>query len=160
MSNSGTEFGLWVDGKARAARSGAAFERANPFDGTLAGSYANGNADDAKDAIKSARTAFDEGPWARMSAHERYTIMVRAAAILREHEQDLVDCMARESGKAIQTGRGELGIAIRTIEYYAGAALDLEGSAISNRLPGTHRHGPQGADRCRRAHHPMELSRS
>jgi acyl-CoA reductase-like NAD-dependent aldehyde dehydrogenase len=130
------EFGLWIDGKSRAARTGAIFERANPFDGTVAGRYANGDADDAKDAIASARRAFDGGPWPRMSAHERYSVLVRAAALLREREDEFVQCMARESGKAVQTGRGEFGTAVRTIEYYAGAALDLEGSAITNRVPG------------------------
>jgi acyl-CoA reductase-like NAD-dependent aldehyde dehydrogenase len=130
-----TGYELWIDGKARAARSGATFHRARPFDGSAAGSYANGAADDARDAIDSARAAFDDGPWPRMPAHDRYEVLMRAAAIIREHEQDVVESMARESGKPLRVGRGEFGIAVRTIEYYAGAALDLEGSAISNRRP-------------------------
>jgi acyl-CoA reductase-like NAD-dependent aldehyde dehydrogenase len=127
-------FGLWIDGKSRRADSGATFERTSPFDGSVAARFANGNDRDATAAIEAARTAFDGGRWARSSARARYEVLRRAAQILADNANAVAERMARESGKPIKTGLGEVGVAVRTLEYYAGAALDLEGSAVSERV--------------------------
>jgi len=128
-------FGLWINGETRPARSGAAFERINPFDGSIAGRFANADAADAEEAIAAARTAFDAGPWPRASARTRYEVLVRVAERLSAGQMEMAERMVEESGKPVRTALGEIGTAIRTFQYYAGAALDLEGSAISDRIP-------------------------
>jgi acyl-CoA reductase-like NAD-dependent aldehyde dehydrogenase len=128
-------FGLWLGGRDCPTRSGATFERRNPFDGSVAGIYANGDADDARAAIESARTAFDNGPWLRSKARTRFEVLMRIARILGERADEMVERMVSESGKPKTVALGELDTAIRTFEYYAGAALDLEGSAVSERMP-------------------------
>jgi hypothetical protein len=42
-----TPFGLWLNGQSRPARSGAIFERNDPFDGSTAATFANGDDGDA-----------------------------------------------------------------------------------------------------------------
>jgi acyl-CoA reductase-like NAD-dependent aldehyde dehydrogenase len=128
-------FGLWIGGRSVPARSGAAFKRIDPYNGTEAGSFANGDAADAEAGIRAARVAFDEGPWPRLPARDRFQVLMRVAELLSEHSEELVERMVRESGKPRTTALGELGTAIRTFQYYAGKALDLEGRAISNRVP-------------------------
>ncbi len=128
------DFELWVNGERRPARSGAVFERRNPYDNSIAGIYANGSDADAREAVDTAREAFDSGPWPHSSGHRRFEVLQKTAQLLIEREDEFAHRMAVESGKPVATGLGELRTAARTFEFYAGAALDLEGSAISNRF--------------------------
>ncbi len=128
-------FGLWIDGKERAALSSASFERSDPFDGSVAGTYANGGEPDAAVAIERARKAFDDGTWSHVRSRDRYEVLMRAARILSDNAGAVAERMALESGKPVATGLGELRTTIHTFEYYAGLALDLEGQAVSERLP-------------------------
>jgi acyl-CoA reductase-like NAD-dependent aldehyde dehydrogenase len=130
-----TSFGLWLNGKECPAQSGAAFERLDPFDGTVSAIFANGDKVDADAAIKFARDAFDNGPWPRSAVRTRYQVLMRFAQILSDRAQAVAERMAAESGKPIKVGLGEVQTSVRTIEYYAGAALAMEGEAISERVP-------------------------
>jgi phenylacetaldehyde dehydrogenase len=50
------------------ARSGATFETINPATGKVLATVAEGGAADVDEAVRVARTAFEEGPWARPTA--------------------------------------------------------------------------------------------
>ncbi len=128
-------YGLWINGRSVPARSNATFQRLNPYDGSVAATFANGDDGDADAAISAARGAFDSGVWSRASARTRFKVLMRVAEIMTEKGESLIQSMVRESGKPRTTARNELGTAIRTFEYYAGKALDLEGRAISDRVP-------------------------
>jgi acyl-CoA reductase-like NAD-dependent aldehyde dehydrogenase len=127
-------YGLWINGRSRPSRSGAVFDRKNPFSGASAGVFANGDAGDAQAAVESARKAFDTGPWPRTSARARYQVLMRAAQILTDNAETLAHSMVLESGKPLKLAQGEVMGSIKTFQYYAGAALAAEGSAISDRL--------------------------
>ena len=128
------QFGLWVGGDERQARSGATFERTNPFDRSVAASFANGDERDAAAAIEIARATFDRGGWSRSPARTRFDILRRTARILSDNAASLAQRMALESGKPVKTALGEIATSARMFEYYAGVVLDLEGSAISDRV--------------------------
>ncbi|QUT07826.1 aldehyde dehydrogenase [Sphingobium phenoxybenzoativorans] len=128
-------FGLWINGKSLPALSGATFERSNPFDGSIAGVYANGDFEDGMLALKASRAAFDSGLWPSSRARTRFEVLTRVARILGERSEAVVERMIAESGKPRSVALGELATSIRTFEYYAGLALDLHGSAISDRAP-------------------------
>ncbi|HSV84677.1 MAG TPA: aldehyde dehydrogenase family protein [Ramlibacter sp.] len=127
-------YGLWINGRSRPARSGAVFERANPYDGSRAGTFANGDAADAQAAIEAARSAFDSGPWPRSAARTRHQVLTRAAALLADNAEALAERMVLESGKPRKLALGEVAGAVKTLEYYAGAALATAGSAIGDRI--------------------------
>jgi acyl-CoA reductase-like NAD-dependent aldehyde dehydrogenase len=128
-------YALWIDGAARPAASGATFTRINPFDGSIAASFANGSEYDAEAAIVVARQAFDRGQWPRSSARSRYEVLMRGAELVAANADRLADRMATESGKPLKVALGEVQGAVKTLQYYAGAVLALEGSAISDRVP-------------------------
>ncbi len=128
-------FGLWLNGKSRPAHSGASFERKNPFDGSVAATFANGGESDANEAIQAARQAFDTGPWPRSAARNRYQVLMRFAQLLSDNARAMAERMVLESGKPIKVALGEVQGSIKTIEYYAGATLALEGKAVSDRNP-------------------------
>ena len=50
-----------------------------------------GGAQDMERAILAAREAFDEGPWPRMSPHERAQVLARASELLMERHDELAE---------------------------------------------------------------------
>lgn len=128
-------FGFWLDGKGRGASSGAIFERISPFDGSVAGSYANGGATDAEAAIGIARRVFDAGAWPSSSARTRHQILMKAAEIVARNANTLAERMALESGKPVRLGLGEVQGTVKTFEFYAGLSLAMAGEALSERIP-------------------------
>lgn len=128
-------FQLVVNGTGRQAAAGRTFERINPYDGSVAGVFANADAADAHAAIVAARAAFDSGRWSNLPARRRFEILRRAAELVAEAREELAERMTLESGKPITTARGEVTGAVNTFQYYAGAVLSLEGSLVSDRVP-------------------------
>ncbi len=125
----------WIDGDWRAAASGVQFERISPFDGSLAGTFANSGEEDARRAVESARRAFDSGVWSQASARARYEVLVRAAQLMTERRHAIAERTVLESGKPVTVALGEVTSAARCLEYYAGLGLASEGAAISERVP-------------------------
>src|ERR1035437_10894605 len=70
--------GAFVD-----ARSGRTFESRNPATGALLAHVAQGDAQDIDLAVRSARAAFDEGPWATMKPFDRQRILSRFADLVQ-----------------------------------------------------------------------------
>ncbi|GAA0378802.1 betaine-aldehyde dehydrogenase [Acrocarpospora corrugata] len=128
------QFDLWLDGANTPAA--VRFERHSPFDGTLAGTFADGGEQDAAAAVGSARRAFDDGPWPSSPARRRFEILTETARLLTANADLLAERMVRESGKPVTLALGEVAASARCLEYYAGLALAVEGSAVSERNPG------------------------
>jgi acyl-CoA reductase-like NAD-dependent aldehyde dehydrogenase len=70
-------------------------------------------------AVTSARQAFDEGPWPRMSHAQRAEYLRALGAGLRERAEDLGQIWPRESGVLHAIARGSVAGAAATFEYYA-----------------------------------------
>lgn len=128
-------FHNWIGNKPVPALSGATFERRSPIHGETVGIFANATEADAAQATAVARTAFDSGVWSGTSARNRFTVLMQAARLINDNRRELAERMVLESGKPVTTALGEVAGAVKTFEYYAGAALSLEGSAISDRNP-------------------------
>lgn len=125
---------LWIDGRQVASEDHRVFDTVNPFDGSTAARYANAGERDVAAAVLAARAAFDDGPWPRSSARERFGVLSRAAAILADQAEQFAQAMVQDSGKPVTVARGEVQGAIKTFEYYAGAALGMEEEAIAQRV--------------------------
>lgn len=128
-------FELWLDGAERPAVSGERFERHSPYDGALVGVFADGDEQDAALAVDAARRAFDDGPWPTTPSRRRYEILTEAARLVAANADALAERMVLESGKPINLARAEAAAAARTFDYYAGLALSVEGSAVTERNP-------------------------
>ena len=59
-------------------------------------------ADDVDDAVASARSAFRDGPWARLHPRERGELMVEFARIIDAHRSELALLVALEMGKPVR----------------------------------------------------------
>jgi len=109
----------------------------NPATGELITTVAESGAADVDAAVAAARTAFDEGPWPRMSARERGDVLLKIAAVLQEHREELAQLESLDTGKPIMFARMvDLGDTIDHFVYYGGIASTIEGSTRSIRRPG------------------------
>ncbi|MGW1028574.1 aldehyde dehydrogenase [Streptomyces sp. NPDC002577] len=71
-------------------------------------------------AVDAARSAFDEGPWSRMTPDERAAVLARAASILRKREADIAGVTVDEMGCAIsQAPKAQTGMVASLFDYYA-----------------------------------------
>ena len=71
---------LLVSGKRQEAATGETFNVLNPANNLVIARVAKGGAEDVDRAVKAARaSAFDEGPWPRMSPYERGRIIQKMA---------------------------------------------------------------------------------
>jgi acyl-CoA reductase-like NAD-dependent aldehyde dehydrogenase len=71
-------------------------------------------------AVEAARVAFEDGPWPRMSPHERSELLQRVAELLRKRTNDIAEVTTEEMGCAIsQAPAAQTGLVAPLFEYYA-----------------------------------------
>jgi aldehyde dehydrogenase (NAD+) len=88
----------WIDHTYRELRHAAELRVFNPFDASLVACYQEATAREVDAAITSARKAFDDGPWPRMSGTERARALQRLAKLLQNHLQGLAELEIQEAG--------------------------------------------------------------
>ncbi len=69
----------FIDGKWVPAVSGKTFTTVNPATEEVIAQVAEGDKEDVDAAAKSAREAFDSGPWSKMDARDRGRLMYQLA---------------------------------------------------------------------------------
>jgi aldehyde dehydrogenase (NAD+) len=78
-------------------------------------------------AVATARAAFDDGPWPRMTPAERADVLARAAECLRKREADIAGVTVDEMGCAIsQAPMAQTGLVAPLFDYYAGLSREFE----------------------------------
>ncbi len=113
------------------AESGKRFDVFNPATEQKLTDVAEGDAKDIDRAVKSARQAFETGPWKTMTARERGRILNRVALLLQKHTREFAELESLNNGKPIsETLNADLPLAIETFEYYAGLADKIHGDTI------------------------------
>jgi aldehyde dehydrogenase (NAD+) len=99
----------------------------SPSTEEVVGEVAAATAADMDRAVAAARSAFDEGPWPRMTPCERAEVLERAATILRKREADIAGVTVDEMGCAISAApRAQTGLVAPLFDYYAGLIRSFE----------------------------------
>ncbi|KJJ97130.1 aldehyde dehydrogenase [Pseudomonas sp. 21] len=91
----------FIQGEYLAAASGDTFDCISPVDGRLLAKVASCDAADAERAVQSARATFDSGVWSREAPAIRKAVMIRFAALLEEHAEELALLETLDMGKPI-----------------------------------------------------------
>lgn len=118
--------GAWVD-----AAAGRRFETRDPATGALLGTLPEAGPADVDAAVAAARSAFESGPWRRMSGAERGRILWRVADLIEAHLDELAELETLDNGKTFKLGRfGEIPGAAGQFRYFAGFASKIEGTTI------------------------------
>ncbi len=94
--------GSFIDGRARAASTGATFETINPATGAPLAQIASCSQEDVDLAVEKAREAFDDGRWTRVHPSDRKRILIKLCKLIRRNQHELAVLESIESGKPIQ----------------------------------------------------------
>ncbi|CAN7389232.1 aldehyde dehydrogenase family protein [Neorhizobium tomejilense] len=106
----------------------------NPSDtNDVVGMYAQGSAEDAKQAIAAAKAAFPA--WSRSGILERHAILRKASDEILARKDELGALLAREEGKILPEATGEVIRAAQIFDFFAGEALRLTGELVPSARP-------------------------
>jgi betaine-aldehyde dehydrogenase len=124
-------YGHWIDGAWKPAKT--AIERHSPAHGALLASYASGDASDVEQAVRAARTTFDNrSVWSALPGAERAKLIVKWVELIERDLEKLAVIEAEEVGKPIRFARSELLWSIELGRYAAALAWQLKGDLVSN----------------------------
>ena len=98
----------------------------SPYDGTVVGRVAQGDAALVDRAAKAAQKAFDAG----FPQHERAAVLERAADLVGERLEDLALTIAAEAGKLLKTAEVEAARCVDTLGFSAVEARKLSGGTV------------------------------
>src|SRR5580700_784047 len=113
---------VFIDGRYRDAASGATFDCINPATGKLLARVAAGDQEDIDRAVTSARAAFRKGVWANLAPAKRKKVLLRFAATILEHAEELALLETLDMGKPIADSlKIDIPGAARCIQWYAEA---------------------------------------
>jgi acyl-CoA reductase-like NAD-dependent aldehyde dehydrogenase len=137
MTNEVFKGSLYIDAAWHDSASGARRDVINPATGRLITTVAEAGPEDVDAAVAAARRAFDSGPWPGLSGRERGDVLLRAAALLDRHREELARLESVDTGKPIAFARMvDLGDTIDHFTYYGGLASAIQGATRSIRRPG------------------------
>ena len=100
----------------------------SPATGESLGIAAEATVDEVDRAVAAAREAFPL--WRDTPAQERAKTMRRAAAILREHADDLAHIEALDTGNPFTAMRFDVGISADYMDFFAGLVTEIKGDTI------------------------------
>jgi aldehyde dehydrogenase (NAD+) len=121
----------FIGGSWQPAQSGKTFETLHPATEEVIAQVAEGDAADVDLAVAAARDAFENGPWGRIDARERGTLMHRLADLIEEEADELAALETLDNGKPIADSRNvDLPLTVDCLRYYAGYADKIHGKTI------------------------------
>jgi betaine-aldehyde dehydrogenase len=85
---------------------------------------------DVEQAIRSARTTFDSGPWTSATAQQRGRILFAIAEIVRRNASMLAELETQNCGKPIVESEHDISETAACFEYYGGLATKIQGATI------------------------------
>jgi aldehyde dehydrogenase (NAD+) len=122
---------LFINGKWRPAAAGATLPSIDPSTGLPLTRIADAASEDVDAAVAAARTAFEEGPWARSSAADRMRALLRLADLVRRHEDELATLESLDVGMIrVAARRFSARALVRNLEYYASWCDKLYGELV------------------------------
>jgi len=122
--------GHWINGKEQASITGDTFDVFDPGNGDLVGIAARAKKADVEAAIKSSNKAFTSDEWANANAYMRGRWLNNLARLIERDKDELGQLLALENGKPLGDAIGEIVVAARYCEFFAGWADKLDGREI------------------------------
>jgi betaine-aldehyde dehydrogenase len=120
----------YVNGQWVSAAGGATFPVYDPSTEEVIAQVAESTAADVDKAVKSARAAFDFGPWPATTAQDRGRILFKLADKIRQNQPMLAELECRNTGKPIVEAEYDIGDVATCFEYYGGLANKVNGSVM------------------------------
>ncbi len=96
---------LLIDGERQPASDGRTFATVDPSTGKPITSVAQAGAADVDRAVGAARRAFADGPWTKIPAAKRATLITRLAELIEQHADELAELEALDNGKPLKLAK-------------------------------------------------------
>ncbi|BBZ30611.1 betaine-aldehyde dehydrogenase [Mycolicibacterium madagascariense] len=106
--------GTWVH-----ACDGGTRDVVNPADGSVIATVDEAADADARDAVRAARAAFDDGAWPATPVAERAALLDRIADLLQRDKEELAVLETRDTGKTLAESRIDVDDVTSVFRYYA-----------------------------------------
>jgi betaine-aldehyde dehydrogenase len=135
LTQSGHTMLMYLDGRWCEASDGATRALIDPATGATIARVAEGTRDDARRAIQSARTAFDDGAWGQTAALDRARLLSRLADKIDEHASEFARIETLNSGKPLRESEYDVADAANCFRYYAGLATKPHGQTFDVPAP-------------------------
>ncbi len=117
---------LFFNGRRQAATSENAFSNINPATNQVINEIESASENDIEEAVESARAGFKV--WSKMSGTERGRILKKAAALLRERNDELAAIEVTDTGKPLSEAlEVDVATGADALEYYGGLSATLHG---------------------------------
>ncbi|PZU29816.1 MAG: aldehyde dehydrogenase PuuC [Stenotrophomonas sp.] len=118
----------FINGQYVDAASGATFDCVSPIDGRVLGQIADGSQVDIDHAVAAARRSFNAGHWAGLKPAKRKQVLLKLAALVEAHADELALLETLDMGKPVAQARQvDIGGVIRCIQWTAEAVDKLYG---------------------------------
>lgn len=117
--------GAWIG-----ASDGKTFDSINPATGEVWSRVPEATAEDVDAAVRAADTAFNDGPWPRMTPTERGARLRRLAELLAENSEDLGRTESIDTGKMFKETRWQAKYIAEFFHFYAGCADKISGETL------------------------------
>jgi succinate-semialdehyde dehydrogenase/glutarate-semialdehyde dehydrogenase len=123
-----TAWQLWIGGEGVPAETDERIEVRNPATGEVVAEVPAAGAKEADAAIRAAARAFR--PWKRTPVAERARLQHAAAALMREHADELAELITLELGRPLTAARVEIVRSADLLDYFA-----EEGQRMTGEMP-------------------------
>ncbi|CAD7003356.1 unnamed protein product [Ceratitis capitata] len=120
----------FIDGNWINAGNNRTFDVINPANGVVVGSVPNMDVNDATQAVKAAKKAFESSEWSKYTAKERSSLLKKWYNLIEQNSDEIAKIMSAESGKPIHEARGEVTYGNAFIEWFAEEARRIYGDII------------------------------
>lgn len=118
----------FIDGSTVEPRTDATFDSVGPRDGRVVASFPACGTEDVDRAVAAARQAFDDGRWRELAPAKRKAVLLRFAALVEAHRDELALLETLDTGKPIgDTTSVDAPSVAATLRWYAEAADKLYG---------------------------------
>jgi len=93
--------------------------------------------DEVDQVVTSAAGTYQRGIWRNAPVRERRDVLRRIADLIRRDSERLANLESANTGKPINSARGEIGAVATTFDFYAGAVDKFHGQTIPGNARGT-----------------------
>jgi betaine-aldehyde dehydrogenase/aminobutyraldehyde dehydrogenase len=121
--------GEWVD-----SAGGETMDVLNPATGETIAEVPRASAEDVDQAVRAAKKALPE--WLETTPAERAEMLLKLAAAIDEHADELAELESRNVGKPLSYAKDELPQCADNLRFFAGAARVLEGKSSGEYMRG------------------------
>jgi betaine-aldehyde dehydrogenase len=110
---------LFIGGTWRDAADGATRDIHCPADGRHVATVSEATEQDALDAVRAARRAFDQGPWRRTTSTERAALLHRFADRLESEKDKVAELESLDTGKRFVESQIDVDDIVAVFRHFA-----------------------------------------